>query len=166
MRIEVASFWRRSAVVASLGLLAGCPGQLDDKASFLAYAESHAGASGSSMNEAGANDGTAGTAPAGACGDVTTRIFVPTCGGTGCHSAKAPQQGLDLESAGVAARVVGISGKMCPVILADPANPAGSLMYQKLAVKPPCGAQMPLARPALSAADSACVLAWIAAQAP
>jgi hypothetical protein len=37
-------------------------------------------------------------------------------------------------------------------------------MYQKLLPLPKCGAQMPLARPPLSGSDTACVLAWIAAQ--
>jgi hypothetical protein len=154
-------FWY--ALLAALCLLPGCPGKLDDKQGFLAYAAEHgdAGAGPDVMSQAG----TAGTsAGSGACGDVPTRIFIPSCAGNGCHSSVAPQQGLDLASPDVASRVVGVSGKMCLVTLADPTNPEGSLLYQKLAVKPPCGAQMPLARPALSAADAACVLAWIAAQ--
>ena len=48
--------------------------------------------------------------------------------------------------------------------LAAPADPTSSLLYTKLAPKPSCGSQMPLARPALSAADAACILAWIAGQ--
>jgi hypothetical protein len=89
---------------------------------------------------------------------------VLTCGGTSCHGADAPQQDLDLVSPGLASRVVGVAGKGCSVTLADPANPEGSLIYQKLSPNPPCGAPMPLARPPLSRADVACVLAWIAAQ--
>jgi len=151
--------------LAVVGSLAGCPGQLDDKAEFDAYAEAHGDAGApAGMNVAGSSPGAAGTMSAGACGDVVARIFTPSCGGTGCHSAVAPQQDLDLVSPGVAARVVGVSAKQCVQVLADPANPEQSLLYQKLAVKPPCGAQMPLARPALSSADVACVLGWIAAQ--
>jgi len=148
-----------------LGSLAGCPGQLENKAEFDAYAEAHGDAGAAAgMNAAGTSPGTAGSASDGACGDVITRIFVPSCGGTGCHGAVAPQQDLDLVSPGVAARVVGVPAKACLQTLADPANPEQSLLYQKLAIKPPCGAQMPLARPALSNADVACVLGWIAAQ--
>jgi hypothetical protein len=95
---------------------------------------------------------------------VVARIFVPSCGGTGCHGATGPQQDLDLVSPGVAARVVGVPGIGCTAILADPANPEASLIYQKLSPTPPCGSPMPLARPALSDEDAACVLAWIAAQ--
>ena len=67
-------------------------------------------------------------------------------------------------SPGVAARVVGVTGVGCASTLADPANPEASLIYQKLSPTPPCGSPMPLARPSLSDEDTACVLAWIAAQ--
>lgn len=129
----------------SLGVLAlasGCPGTLDDKERFL-------------------SDGGVG-----GCGDVPARLFVPACGGTGCHGSKSPQQGLDLESPGVAARVVGQRATTCVGILADPKQASQSLLYTKLLDAPGCGARMPLARPALSDADAACILAWIAAQAP
>jgi hypothetical protein len=164
-RAFIAPTWWLLAVLAVVAPLAGCPGQLDNKAAFDAYAEAHGEAgAGDGMNVAGASPGAAGTPSNGACGDVVARIFVPSCGGTGCHSAIAPQQDLDLVSPGVAARVVGVPAKACLQKLADPANPEQSLLYQKLAVKPACGAQMPLARPALSSTDVACVLGWIAAQ--
>jgi len=128
----------------------------------LAYAAAH-GDAGADATDSG--NGVAGSPTnLGACGDVEARIFVPSCAGNGCHNAAAPQQGLDLASPDVASRVVGVAGKMCPVTLVDPANPEGSLLYQKLAAKPPCGAPMPLARPPLSPADIACVREWIAAQ--
>lgn len=162
----------RSAMVGvalSALLLAGCPGTLEHKERFLADA-GNAGSSGMAASggdaavpgEAGSD---AGSEPdAGPCGDVVARIFVPSCGGTGCHGATGPQQDLDLVSAGVAARVVGVQGIGCASTLADPANPEASLIYQKLSPTPPCGSPMPLARPALSDEDAACVLAWIAAQ--
>jgi hypothetical protein len=150
------------ALAGTLCLLTGCPGELPNKAEFEAYAAAHGDAG--ATNQAGTSSGTAGSAGNGACGDVVARIFVPTCGGTGCHSAMAPQQDLDLVSPGVASRVVGVQAKQCLQVLVDPQNPEQSLMYQKLFTKPACGAQMPLARPALSSSDVACVLAWIAAQ--
>lgn len=133
------------AIGASIWL-AGCPGTLADKELYEA-----------------ALDGSRG-GEAGSCGDVVARIFVPNCGGTACHGANAPQQDLDLVSPGVASRVVGVAGKECAASLADPADPEGSLIYQKILPNPPCGGQMPLARPPLSRADAQCVLAWIAAQ--
>jgi hypothetical protein len=151
-------------------LLAGCPGTLADKESFENYTAgaSAGGSAGVANSAAGANDeaGAAGssTLDLGPCGDVVARIFVPSCGGTGCHGATAPQEGLDLVSSGVSSRVVGVSGKGCTGTLADPANPANSLLYTKLSTTPPCGSQMPLARAPLSSSDATCVLNWIASQ--
>jgi hypothetical protein len=147
------SAWSWRLAFGALCLLAGCPGTLADKALYEA-----------ALDGAGGPNGAEGGADAGPCGDVVARIFVPTCGGTACHGTNAPQQDLDLVSPGLASRVVGVTAKGCAVMLADPADPEGSLIYQKLSPTPPCGAPMPLARPPLSRADAACVLAWIAAQ--
>jgi hypothetical protein len=135
--------------IGSLSIVGGCPGTLADKELYEAALDGGKGSNG---------------ADAGPCGDVVQRIFVPNCGGTACHGTNAPQQNLDLVSPGVASRVVGVTGTGCSVPLADPKDPEGSLMYQKLLPNPPCGGQMPLARPPLGSADAACVLAWIAAQ--
>ena len=137
--------------LALLGATA-CPGKLTDKERFLVDGAVPVGGDAAASDDGG--DG---------CGDVVARIFVPRCGGA-CHGATAPQQGLDLVSAGVAARVVGVAATSCAATLADPADPASSFLYTKLAAKPPCGGQMPLAQLPLSAADTACVLSWIAAQ--
>jgi len=142
--------WRRVLPVALLLVATtGCPGTLTDKERFLV----------DSGTDTVPLDGTSG-----ACGDVVTRIFQPQCGSSGCHGALAPQQNLDLVSAGVAARVVGVNGTECSGVLANPTSPETSLLYTKLSTHPPCGAQMPLAGTALSSADMACVLEWIAAQ--
>jgi hypothetical protein len=143
------SAWPWAAGLALLALT-GCPGTLHDKQRFL--------------TDAALLDDTGGDP--GPCGDVVARLLVPSCGGTGCHGATAPQQGLDLVSPGVAARVVGVPGTGCSGTLASPADPTNSLLYTKLAPKPSCGSQMPLARPPLSEADAACILAWIAGQEP
>ena len=151
MRID-ASPWRsrlaRRLAIGALTLLAGCPGTLADK----------------ELYEAALDGSTRADAGAGGCGDVVTRIFVPNCGGTACHGTNAPQQDLDLVSPGLASRVVGAAGKECSGMLADPADPEGSLIYLKILPNPPCGGQMPLARPPLGREDVACVRAWIAAQ--
>ena len=150
MRIDrLARTWLLA--IGALSLLAGCPGTLADKELYEAALDGGRGLNG---DGAGADTGP--------CGDVVARIFVPTCGGTSCHGANAPQQDLDLVSPGLASRVVGVAAKGCAVMLADPADPEASLIYQKLSPAPPCGSPMPLARPPLSRADAACVLAWIA----
>jgi len=155
MRTDRSALAALLALAPVLSLLVGCPGTLTDKQRYL-----------DAINGGNGSNETAGEAGAAssACGDVVTRIFVPSCGGTGCHGAVAAQQDLDLVSPGVASRVVGVVGTGCASTLADPANPEASLIYQKLSPTPPCGAPMPLARPALSDQDAACVLAWIAAQ--
>lgn len=149
--------------------LVGCPGTLEDKERFLAAANAGAAGKAGSAGSAGST-GVAGSTPAeagrdagtGPCADAFERIIVPSCGDSGCHGSIATQQDLDLVSPGVAARVIGVPGTSCPVTLADPLNPEASLIYQKLLAPVPCGMQMPLARPALSTEDTACVLAWIA----
>ena len=157
-------------LMLSASLLVGCPGTLDHKERFLVDAGNAANGGSETGNDAAVPDDAGADADAdagpdsGACGDVVARIFVPSCGGTGCHGSVAAQQDLDLVSPGVAERVVGVSGIGCSSTLADPANPEASLIYQKLLPTPPCGSPMPLARPALSDEDTACVLAWIAAQ--
>jgi hypothetical protein len=151
MRTDRPRTWWPCGAALALLALTGCPGTLHDKERFLTDAA------------APSSDADTGDDP-GACGDVVTRILVPSCGGTGCHGAMAPQQGLDLVSPGVASRVVGVPGTGCAGTLAAPTDPTSSLLYSKLAPKPSCGSQMPLARPALSDADAACILAWIAAQ--
>jgi hypothetical protein len=152
--------------LVALAALAGCPGELKNKQAFLDYEAEHQGEGAAPPSEAGGPPSmpTAGMMNADPCGDVVARVFVPSCGGTGCHSATASQQSLDLVSDGVAARVVGVTAVSCSQTLADPADPEGSLLYQKLLPGPACGAQMPLARPPLSSADIACVKSWIAAQ--
>jgi hypothetical protein len=167
MRTEVAFVFGAVVLVA----LAGCPGKLSNKEAFVAWAADHEGAGAAPPSEAGApaempTAGMAGSTATDPCADVVERIFIPSCGGTGCHSATGSQQGLDLVSEGVASRVVGVSGTTCLQTLADPADPEGSLLYQKLLPMPGCGAQMPLARPPLGSADIACVKSWIAAQQP
>jgi len=162
MRIDRARVAWGCAVAVATAFSAGCPGKLDDKQAFLSYVPTEAGPDAKAPGEAGS--GTGGGPSDGACGDIIDRVFAPSCGDTGCHGAVAPQQGLDLVSPDVASRVVGVAGKACVSVLADPADPEGSLLYKKLLPAPGCGAQMPLARPPISTEDMACVLAWIAAQ--
>ena len=169
MHIERGSAAALCALGVMLCFVVGCPGTLADKASFYGLAGA-AGIAGTAGNGTGgeaagatAMGGSPEAGPSG-CGDIIDRVFAPSCGDTGCHGAVAPQQGLDLVSPGVASRVVGISGKVCVSVLADPQNPEQSLLYTKLKPAPGCGAQMPLARPPLTDDDAACVLAWIAAQ--
>jgi hypothetical protein len=150
---------RTDRIVLSLfaiGLVAvvgGCPGSLDNKADFLDGGLTSSSASGST-----------GTGAVDPCGDVPADILAAQCGGNGCHGTKNPQNGLDLESPGVASRVVGVAAKLCPGTLAKPSDPEGSILYTKLLETNVCNARMPLARPALSQKEIDCVKAWIGNQ--
>jgi len=146
------------ALMALFGVGA-CPGTLADTEQFLVDATSDATA-----DDSGVGAGPDGGNVADSCGDVPTRIFQAQCGNAGCHGTGATQEGLDLVSPGLTTRVVGVSGKGCSGLLANPSQPEVSLLYTKLSAQPPCGAQMPIGRSPLGSADVTCVLKWIAAQ--
>jgi hypothetical protein len=124
---------------AATGLLvSGCPGSLDDPDRF----------KGPSAAE---------------CGNRVEEIFKTTCSTAGCHSGVEPAQGLDLESPGVASRLVGVApkGVGCPGVLVDPKHPTESLLYGKLTPLPPCGVPMPFGKTRLTNQDIGCVRTWI-----
>ncbi len=146
MRTRLKALFLGAAAMASVALLAGCPGKLRDPGRFT-------------------TDGGIGGAGGGAmCPDVPTGILAKRCAGGGCHSAPTPQLGLDLVSDGVEARVLGKMAGECKHPLADPADPAGSQIYIKIAGTD-CGGRMPPSAP-LADSDIACVKEWIAGLSP
>jgi len=139
---------RSIALVASLALLgaiigAGCAAPLDDPARFAELGQ-------------GGGPGT--------CGDITQTVFVKTCASAGCHSAASKAQGLDLESANVAYRLVNVCSTEGPGRLVDTASPSNSILFAKLSPTPPFGSRMPLGKAPLDDATMQCVLAWISNQ--
>jgi hypothetical protein len=129
----------RVAVVTLVAACVGCPGSLEDPSRF--------------------------SDAAGSCPDVPTAVFQTTCSSTsGCHSATDKQLGLDLQSPGVAARLIGVHPMGGPGLLIDPSNPAVSVVYTKLTATPPFGARMPFGQTPLDDATIACVLQWITVQ--
>jgi hypothetical protein len=143
MRTELKALFVGAVALTSIGLLAGCPGKLRDPGRFT-------------------GDGGLGGAGGGTtmCPDVPTEILAMKCAGSACHSAPTPQFGLDLVTAGVEARVLGKMAGECTHPLADPADPAGSQIYIKIAGTA-CGGRMPPAGP-LTDSEIACVKTWIA----
>lgn len=120
---------------------AGCPGTLDDPSRFLGPD----------------------------CGDVEAELLVPRCGTlSGCHIADAPAALLDLQSPNLAERVVNVPATITcgGGLLADPAHPQSSILYQKVADDVPCGSRMPLGSADLTLDEQSCILLWIAAQTP
>lgn len=142
MRIDDQS---RTRVLAAVGFalaaalaLAACPGKLDDGDKLL------------HMGEGGQPD----------CADAPN-ILQKNCAGSDCHSPPNPQQGLDLISPDVGARVVDHFASGCSGNLADPTDPEGSVLYLKLGDMPPCGERMPKGAAPLSSDDLLCIRRWI-----
>jgi hypothetical protein len=94
-------------------------------------------------------------------------LFEVKCGGSICHSAgESTAAGLDLTSPGVEERVVGQPGNSCGGMLAEPADPEGSLLYSKVMDGPTCGARMPLNGDPLSDDEKSCLRDWISGLLP
>lgn len=131
-------------LASGAALLAACPGEIESPERFL----------------------TGSSGGGGPCPDIPT-LFAETCTSIGCHNATEMAEDLDLESPGVEERVAGVPGTdTCDnTILADPNDPAGSLLVLKLHPAPPCGSQMPLLVPKdelFTAHQISCVEQWIA----
>jgi hypothetical protein len=137
MRIE-------ALTVAAALLLLACPGTLPDKERFLT--------------------GTGGGG--GACPDVPNEILGSRCSGNGCHSGSSPAAGLDLVSGDWGPRLVDKPAQNCSGVLADPTDPAGSVLVVVLGPDPACGERMPKGGTPLTDAEIACVEAWIATLSP
>ncbi len=138
-RVDVALF-------AALTMVAACAGTLEDADRF---------------QEGGAPVSAPGaTEPPPACPDVPREVFLPSCAGAGCHSAKDSVASLDLESPDVASRVRGKRAVAGPGLLLDPADPEASLLYRKMTSPPPFGGTMPSTPLAPQVVD--CVRKWTA----
>jgi hypothetical protein len=95
---------------------------------------------------------------------VQKTVFLPNCATIACHAGNEPAGSLDLASAGVEARLVGLPATECGAqTLVVPGNPDSSYLVQKIAdAKPACGTRMPSSVAALSEGDLQCVRSWIA----
>jgi hypothetical protein len=156
---------KRRLILCLILIAVGCGDDGTDGGAVDAMASADAG--GLSADAGGpAADGGADAMQAAACStqELIDTVFVPVCGA--CHGAVMPQGELDLVSADVEARLVGVdpAGPSCagagiPLVTAGDAT--GSLLYQKVERSAvPCGSPMPLAM-ALSAEQLECVSSWI-----
>ena len=130
-------------------LLAGCAGALEDPARF-DYLDAGPG------SDAGPARGDGG------CDPVTT-IFIPSCATSSCHSARAQQGSLDLESPGLPKRLLDKQASGGPGLLIDSKAPDRSVLVTKLGDNPPFKFQMPLGAPPLGADEAACIQDWVRA---
>jgi hypothetical protein len=97
---------------------------------------------------------------------IQEKLLLPRCATAGCHTASAPAGNLDLASAGVEARLVGVES-VCPSkVLVAPGDPDDSYFVEKLTnATPACGGRMPSAS-AMDPGDIACITDWISALPP
>ena len=149
-------------VLGTVGLLglAGCPASLEDPGRF--------------DQDPAAGGGMGMTSPALAVPTTCLEAVFKknTCLLVGCHASKSPAAGLDLQAAGVNARLVNIVAthgdatmpEACPKgdKLIDTATPANSWLLKKLtkADEVMCGAKMPIGN-TLSPDDMACVQKYV-----
>jgi hypothetical protein len=151
----------RVGVLAVIAACAGCPGTLEDPGRFADASDIDALTPTSPLQQDAAS--APGT-DAASCPDVPTAIFETTCAKASCHDSKDKAQGLDLQSSGVASRLVGVQATEGSGLLIDPTWPSRSILYEKLTTTPPFGARMPLSG-SLDDAAIACVLAWVTTEA-
>jgi len=117
----------------------------------------------------GGGSGTGGTGSMMVCDP--TPALATKCGQGGCHSKDlgSPQAGLDLKTAGVAARLkaapmagmnVACTDAQRTAYLGPASNVASGFLFQKLMPNtPPCGAVMP-ELPGWNASDTTCLTEW------
>jgi hypothetical protein len=108
----------------------------------------------------------------GCAAQVPSSVFAASCESSTCHNAKDHAYLLDLQSPGVAARLVnqpslealGPDGN--PLKLIDPNNAMQSYILMKVEQKmPPAGSQMPNLGTMLSPATITCLQQWVVAEA-
>jgi hypothetical protein len=128
---------RRLGLLVVTMTLTACPGSLENPERFL------------DGGLDGGSDAGFTCTPA----NVESLIFIPSCGGAGCHGPTNPSNGLDLQSPGVASRLKGVSQCM--------SKSEASFMLEKLHPSPACGSQMPLGR-TLPDEQIACVASYLA----
>jgi hypothetical protein len=114
------------------------------------------------------SDGTASDTGDGSALECNVpQLFAERCGGDICHSSgESTAAGLDLTSPGLESRVSGVPGNNCAGVLAISASPETSLLYQKVAETPTCGAQMPINGEHLSEGELICLRNWISGLLP
>lgn len=126
-------------MVAALSILSGCAGSLEDPQRF-----------------------DAGTPNGFVCASlnvpVKAQLLAQKCT-AGCHSAAAQMSGLDLESPGVASRLVEISTVDCPPRKRVATADGGTLEEMISETVPTCGTTMPPGS-RLTTAEVACVVEW------
>ncbi len=95
-----------------------------------------------------------GGADGGECSNIETTLFIPTCGGAGCHENPGAASNLDLVSSGVSARIKAATSTCM-------SKPMLSFILEKVKPGPGCGSLMPLGSPALLPNELKCLTAYL-----
>jgi hypothetical protein len=143
------SLGSRSAPLAFVALaatsLVACPGRITDTSPFLG-STGEGGVMGCSIPSS----------------QIEQQLIRPRCATQGCHDRGDRAANLDLQSPGVAARLLGQMSNCNGQPLINDGNRAVSYFIEKVASSTPaCGRQMPLGQPAFSQAEVACVRTWV-----
>lgn len=94
---------------------------------------------------------------------IQRTVFHARCSDAACHGAAEPSAGLDLQSPGVAERLVDQRAATCGRTLVTGDYAEQSFLYEKLASSTPeCGERMPVFS-SIADHDIACIRDWIAA---
>ncbi len=170
------------ALAGAILLACGCAGTLADPSEFedgggASSGSGNSGTSGTASGTSGTTSGTAGMSgtasgtagmsgtsgtAASNCPDTPTFLATTCATGPTCHITGGSF--VDLQSPGVAARLVGMKSVFIPTDLyIDPTTPANSLVLLVLtaATAPPAIGQMPFGGPYLMPAQVSCIQAWV-----
>ncbi len=132
------------------------------------------GSSGGGTHDAGVMHRDAGPVVLTGCAaQVPTTVFAANCEGSTCHNSTIKAYDLDLQSPGVAARLVNQPSLeafepdgVTPLKLIDPNYPMQSYILLKVELKmPPAGSQMPNLGAMLSPSLISCLQQWVVAEA-
>lgn len=94
------------------------------------------------------------------------QLFVEKCSTAACHEGSAPAAALDLVAPGLETRIVLQPATQCAGVIADPSDPEGSVLIEKLRPNPSCGVIMPLAMDPLPEEDVQCIVEWVSGLVP
>jgi len=94
------------------------------------------------------------------------QLFVEKCSSAACHEGSAPAAALDLVAPGLETRIVLLPATQCAGVIADPSDPEGSVLVEKLRPNPSCGTIMPQVGDPLPEEDVQCIVEWISGLVP
>lgn len=99
--------------------------------------------------------------------DVQRDLLVPRCATAGCHTTADRIAGLDLESADLRARLIGVQASMGTCmsrsLVTVTGNTVTGVLLSKLSETPSCGLRMPLGRGSMpfSADEVSCLSSYL-----